>query len=75
MQQLVEVFKTNVERETQAAKLLAALVDYFPAYKINFDLEDCDKILRVESHNGAIDNSRIIEAIGDFGYAIEELPD
>jgi hypothetical protein len=75
MEQLVEVFKTNVEQETQAAKLLAALIDYFPAYKINFDLQDCDKILRVESRNGAIDNSRIIEAIGDFGYAIEELPD
>ena len=75
MEQLVEVFKTNVEQEVQAAKLLAALIDYFPAYKINFDLQDCDKILRVESRNGAIDNSRIIEAIGDFGYAIEELPD
>lgn len=75
MEQLVEVFKTNVEQETQAAKLLAALVDYFPAYKINFDLQDCDKILRVESRDGTIDNSRIIEAIGDFGYAIEELPD
>ncbi|HTN08353.1 hypothetical protein [Agriterribacter sp.] len=75
MEQLVEVFKTNVELETQAAKLLEALVDYFPAYKINFDLDDCDNILRVESPNGIIDNSRIMEAIGDFGYTIEELPD
>jgi hypothetical protein len=75
MEQLVEVFKTNVQEETQAAKLLAALGDYFPSYKINFDLQDCDKILRVESRNGAINSNRIMEAIGDFGYVIEELPD
>lgn len=75
MEQLVEVFKTNVQEETQAAELLVALGDYFPSYKINFDLQDCDKILRVASLNGVIDNNRIMEAIGDFGYAIEELPD
>lgn len=75
MERLVEVFKTNVEQETQAAEVLSALADHFPSYKINFDLQDCDRILRVESRHGAIDNNRIIEAIGDFGYVIEELPD
>lgn len=75
MERLVEVFKTNVEQEIQAAEVLSVLADHFPSYKINFDLQDCDRILRVESRNGAIDSSRIIEAIGSFGYVIEELPD
>ncbi len=34
IEQLVEVLKTNVEQETQAAKLLAALADYFPSYMV-----------------------------------------
>ena len=75
MERLIEVFKTNVEHEMQAAEVLSVLADHFPFYKINFDLQDCDRILRVESRNGAIDNNRIIEAIGSFGYVIEELPD
>lgn len=75
MEQAIEVFKTNVEQKLDAERLKRALLDYFPLYRINFDLHDCDKILRVESHNGSIDNERIMEAVGDFGYVIEELPD
>ncbi|HEX5025044.1 MAG TPA: hypothetical protein VFV68_07215 [Agriterribacter sp.] len=75
MEQLIEVFKTNVQQKLEAERLKNALLDYFPSYRINFDLHDCDKILRVESHSGSIDNERIMEAVGDFGYVIEELPD
>jgi len=75
MKQLIEVFKTNVHRQPEAERLLSALLNYFPSYRINFDLHDCDKILRIESQNGSIDNERVMEAVGDFGYLIEELPD
>ena len=44
----VEVFKTNVQQKKDADKLLKYLSKQFPCYKINFDLDDCDKILRVE---------------------------
>ncbi len=48
---MVEVFKTNVQRKGDVKTLLLILNEYFPRYKINFDLEDCDKILRVEGNN------------------------
>jgi len=48
---MVEVFKTNIQQIQQAAKLAAGLLRQFPLYKINFDLHDCDKILRVEGEN------------------------
>ena len=45
---MIEVFKTNVEEATHAKNLVALLLQHFPASRINFDLHDCDKILRVE---------------------------
>jgi len=45
---MVEVFKTNVNEISQAKYLLASLLQQFPDYIINFDLNDCDKILRLE---------------------------
>ncbi len=44
----VEVFKTNVEKKSQSKMLLGVLHETFPSLKINFDLSDCDKVLRVE---------------------------
>jgi hypothetical protein len=45
---MVEVFKTNVQKKTQSKMLLGALSETFPSLKINFDLTDRDKVLRVE---------------------------
>lgn len=44
----VEVFRTNVAEASVANKLVHLLAQYFPGSRINFDLEDCDKILRME---------------------------
>jgi hypothetical protein len=46
---MVEIFKTNIESEHTAVEILNSLQYVFPNYKMNVDLEDCDKILRVES--------------------------
>jgi hypothetical protein len=45
---MVEVFKTNVNRQSQAQGLLTLLRQYFPQSRVNFDLDDCDKILRIQ---------------------------
>lgn len=55
---MIEVFKTNIECICLAVKVEKALIKLSPKFKINFDLEDCDKILRVEA-----DNIPIIEII------------
>ncbi len=48
---MVEVFKTNVQNKIQGEQILKALKKKFPQLKINFDLQDCDKILRVDGKN------------------------
>ena len=48
---IVEVFKTDVQEISQANHMIALLHQQFPGTKINFDLEDCDKVLRIEGHN------------------------
>ena len=44
----VAVFKTNINQASQAKNILDKLIYYYPKHRINFDLEDCDKILRIE---------------------------
>jgi hypothetical protein len=45
---MIEVFKTNVEAVNDASNLVQMLLHHFPGSRINFDLQDCDRILRVE---------------------------
>lgn len=60
---MVEVFKTNVITKQQAEKIIKTLQILLPLAKINFDLEDCDNILRIEDAN--IHTAVIIEYLLD----------
>ena len=51
--------------------LLLKLAEYFPKHKINFDLDDGDKILRVEGKT--ISAEKIIDIVTSFHYACEIL--
>lgn len=68
---MVEVFKTNVEKETDTNYIIAVIKREFPTYQINFDLEDCDKILRVEGVN--LQSNQIIEYVNCLGYSCNIL--
>ncbi len=48
---MIEVFKTNVEEVSDANKIVIMLLQHIPDSMINFDLEDCDKVLRIEGKN------------------------
>lgn len=48
---MIEVFKTNVQKVSEAKKLVGLLLRHFPDNRINFDLHDCDKILRMEGES------------------------
>jgi len=67
---MVEVFKTNVEDKKIADKITAELQKLFGG-NINFDLEDCDKILRVESDE--IIPEKISEVLACKGFNCELL--
>jgi len=63
---VVEVFKTNVQKEADKNYVIAVIQSQFPDYKINFDLEDCDKILRVEG--AKLEPKNIIDYVNCLGY-------
>lgn len=44
---MIEVFKTDVRNERDVNLLIALIHKTFGEYRANFDLEDCDRILRV----------------------------
>jgi hypothetical protein len=68
---MVEVFKTNVQEVVESEKIIQSFLEYFPYCKINFDLEDCDKVLRIEGK--IIDIEIIIKEVKAFGYICEVL--
>jgi hypothetical protein len=68
---IVEVFKTNVAEVELSELLIQQLEDQFPDSLINFDMEDCDKILRVEAYSVA--SEKIIQILNSNGYSCEVL--
>ena len=55
---MVEVFETDVQQVYQANAILNELRKHFPESEINFDLDDCDKILRIEGLSFITDQVR-----------------
>lgn len=63
---MVEVFKTNVKSRAAAHQLIARLQRLFPDSRINFDLDDCDSVLRIEGVN--ICSEKTIALLKRDGY-------
>jgi len=72
---MVEVFRTNVKERFHADLLLEQIHKSFPTYKANFDLEDCDKILRIKSESGMVQPMPVILLLNESGFHAEPLPD
>jgi len=68
---MIEVFKTNVQEFSEAQKLVALLRKHFPNSKINFDLDDCDKVLRVEGNNLRIE--KVMTLVTEKGFLCKVL--
>ncbi|MBD0333145.1 MAG: hypothetical protein ICV66_10850 [Chitinophagaceae bacterium] len=71
---MVEVFKTNVTEDVEAVKLLEHFNKVKPHYKVNFDLQDCDKIFRVESAKEILVDD-VISILQEYGFKADILPD
>lgn len=72
---MVEVFKTNVEDNIQATWIIHRIHKMFTDYTANFDLEDCDNILRVKCLHASIQSKCIIDLVHELGYHAEILHD
>ena len=69
----VLVFKTTVQSNKDISKLQPFINDVVKDGKWNFDLEDCDKIFRVETDENL--NNSLIFLFNANGYSCEELED
>ncbi|CAN5316023.1 hypothetical protein BH10BAC4_BH10BAC4_18610 [soil metagenome] len=67
------VFKTNILTHGDVEKIAPILSDQFRILKWTVDLNDIDKVLRIESQ--LLGPREIIEMILQAGYQCEELPD
>ena len=72
-EQTVFVFRTSVATQVDADELTPKLNRIQSISKWNFDLEDCDNILRVESESEVMET--VVKLLNDNGFMCEELPD
>ena len=72
---MIEVFKTNITCPEKARQLVELIQQRFEAYRANFDLQDCDKILRVVYGSAEKPFRDFIRWLNTFGCIAEVLPD
>ena len=68
---IIFVFKTSVKTKMQVKKLKPHIDKRLPKAKWNFDLEDIDKILRIDSEENIV--LIIIDLLNIHNYSCEEL--
>ena len=71
----VEIFKTNVNETAGANEVLTMLGRKHPAYLANFDIEDEDHILRIESTTTQINSVEIETLLKSIGIYCKVLLD
>ncbi len=72
---MIEVFKTNVIDAIVAQKIIDQIHANFNHYQSNFDLEDCDRILRIKCLEGFISAPEVIAIVNGNGFNASILPD
>lgn len=65
LQTTIEIFSTNITDPVVADICTLVLSHHFPRTHVNFDLEDCDSILRVEGWD--IDTGKVIDVLSSLG--------
>ena len=68
---MIFVFKTSVKTKMQVKKLKLHIDKRLPKAKWNFDLEDIDKILRIDSEENIVFIIR--DLLNIHNYSCEEL--
>jgi hypothetical protein len=68
---MIYVFKTSVKSKNQVNKLKPHINKMLPNEKWNFDLEDCDRILRIDSTENIV--LEITDLLNIHKFSCEEL--
>ncbi len=65
------IFKTNVFTPEHAGRIQGILIAFPSIVQCNFDLDDCDRILRVVSTD--LQSQRICQLLHAEGFSCEEM--
>ena len=68
---MIEVFKTDITGIRRSKLIIRELKSHAPGCCISVDLEDCDRVLRVEGEGFSVDS--IIRLLQDKGQHCEVL--
>ncbi|RYY30400.1 MAG: hypothetical protein EOO04_04940 [Chitinophagaceae bacterium] len=71
---MIEVFRTNVHDSFYAAIIIDHIQCRYPDYRTNFDLDDCDRILRICCVH-AVDIQAVIQLVDELGFSASVLED
>ena len=72
---MIYVFITSVKTEQEVDQLKPHLNDLLKQAEWNFDLDDCDRILRIDSESETGITQSVIKLLHDKGFDCEELQD
>lgn len=70
----VEVYKTDVDDKLKAERIINEIRRALPGSDPSFDLDDCDKVLRVENHSSGVDKSEVKRILNSHGHQLQVLP-
>jgi len=69
---IVEVFRTNVSDPATADSILHALRQSMQVVRVTFDLEDCDRVLRVEGKDVCVAHvAKVLSGVGFQCFLLE----
>lgn len=68
---MIYVFKTSVRTKRQVKQLRPHINSILQSQRWNFDLDDCDKVLRVDGEEGIV--FRVKRLLNDHRFDCEEL--
>jgi hypothetical protein len=68
---MIFVLKTSVRTKNDVEELKLSSSDIFEQARWSFDLDDCDKVLRIDSKTDIL--SAVIRLLQDKGFDCEEL--
>ncbi|WP_126248832.1 hypothetical protein [Chitinophaga rhizosphaerae] len=63
---MIGIFKTNINTQKEKKRVIRALSGEFSATMCTLDLEDCDKVLRVDCPQ--MQEHQVISFVRDLGY-------
>jgi len=66
---MVEIFRTDLRNGSEGNMAIAILQRLFPKFKISLDLEDPDRVLRVDSGESRVSTGSLQLEMATYGYS------